>query len=316
MFSVMMSHMQANVNHSAGNSNSSTGGGGQAKQGGGQAEHGGGQAQGGQAETKGGQAKSVAAAAPSGTMSHRDKVKDSVNESTKSLFNLSHAKQQAIAEYASSSNLTFDLNESAIELNETKGNLNVSTSNNLSFISKLMPASTTATTTSIADLLQSGIKATAAQQAHKIKDVNEFLLLLTEQAKATATLDPHSPASDNLLYTMKLMKLLLDYGLQATLLYHFELMTKVQQRECTLNSDQPMIMLDIMSRYKRLQHSNVLHSTSLYSSNTGQSGKTKTAARTTSAAPFTGTPCPFHSKDGRTAKHTEENCNEKKRSTK
>lgn len=281
----------------------------------------GGQGQGG-GQAKGRQPDSVAA--KSNTLSNRDKVKQEKFQTVKQLFNLSDSKLQAITRYID--NNDNDLNDSVIFtddslLDESKASLDstVSKSHNLNFISKLLPASTATSQATIAELLQSGLKANATTHANKIKDVEEFIKLLTEQAKATVALKKETSSSDFLLYTMQLMQLLIKYGLKATLEYHFALMKKVQTDECELNSEQPMLLFDLLSKYRRLQHTNLLTSTLIHQSsgataydNKSKSGSARNSNTRTSTAPFTGTPCAFHTKLlGHAANHSAETCRAK-----
>jgi hypothetical protein len=250
----------------------------------------------------------------SNTMSHREQVKDNTIEATKTLFDLSAAKQNAISNYANS---TFDLSDTMIELNETK-NENVSSQQNISFISSLLPQSNTSDRTSLAELLQSGIKANSLSTVHKIKDVHKFLELLTEQAKTIVQSDNQSGSgsSDYLLYTLSLMKLLFDYGLNATLDYHFKLMKRIQAKECKITTEQPMLMLDIMSKYKRVSSDKLLHSTLLYTSNTstGKSSSKSNSNPRSANSKFSGTPCAFHTKQlGHPANHSDEQCRAKQK---
>ena len=253
----------------------------------------------------------------SNTMSQREQVKDNTIEATKTLFDLSIAKQQAISNYAN--NQTFDLSDTMIDLNETK-NDNVSLQkqqNNISFISSLLPQSNTSDRTSLAELLQSGIKANATSGNHKIKDVHKFLELLTEQAKTIVQTDNQSGsgASDYLLYTLSLMKLLFDYGLNATLDYHFKLMKRIQAKECKISTEQPMLMLDIISKYKRVSSEKLLHSTLLYTGNNTFTSKSSSKSNPRSGnGKFSGVPCSFHTKQlGYPANHSDEHCRAKQK---
>ncbi len=253
----------------------------------------------------------------SNTMSQREQVKDNTIEATKTLFDLSSAKQQAIANYAN--NQTFDLSDTMIDLNETK-NDHVSLQqqqNNISFISSLLPQSNTSDRTSLAELLQSGIKANATSSNHKIKDVHKFLELLTEQAKTIVQTDNQSGsgASDYLLYTLSLMKLLFDYGLNATLDYHFKLMKRIQAKECKILTEQPMLMLDIISKYKRVSSEKLLHSTLLYTSNSSTGNKSSSKSNPRSGnGKFSGVPCSYHTKQlGYSANHSDEQCRAKQK---
>ena len=253
----------------------------------------------------------------SNTMSQREQVKDNTIEATKTLFDLSIAKQQAISNYAN--NQTFDLSDTMIDLNETK-NDSVSLQqqqNNISFISSLLPQSNTSDRTSLAELLQSGIKANATSGNHKIKDVHKFLELLTEQAKTIVQTDNQSGsgASDYLLYTLSLMKLLFDYGLNATLDYHFKLMKRIQAKECKISTEQPMLMLDIISKYKRVSSEKLLHSTLLYTGNNTFTSKSSSKSNPRSGnGKFSGVPCSFHTKQlGYPANHSDEHCRAKQK---
>jgi hypothetical protein len=254
----------------------------------------------------------------SNTMSQREQVKDNTIEATKTLFDLSIAKQQAISNYAN--NQTFDLSDTMIDLNETK-NDHVSLQqqqNNISFISSLLPQSNTSDRTSLAELLQSGIKANATSSNHKIKDVHKFLELLTEQAKTIVQTDNQfgSGASDYLLYTLSLMKLLFDYGLNATLDYHFKLMKRIQAKECKISTEQPMLMLDIISKYKRVSSEKLLHSTLLYTSNPSTSNNKSSSKSNPRSGngKFSGVPCSFHTKQlGYPANHSDEQCRAKQK---
>ncbi len=247
---------------------------------------------------------------PSRTLSHREQVKDDTIESTKTLFNISEAKQRAIADY-STNNLTFDLSDTMIDMNETKYD-KVSNQQNISFISQLLPTNTASDRTSLAELLQSGIKvsnAAATTGTHKIKDVHQLLELLTEQAKAICASDNATGASEYLIYILNLMKLLFEYGLNATLDYHFKLMKRIQTKETKLTTEQPMLMLDVMSKYKRVVNDKLLHSTLLYanSNKPTTTNNKNNGARTTTK--FTGTPCSFHTKQlGKPANHSDEQC--------
>lgn len=274
------------------------------------------------------------------TMLNRDVSKDRIVDASKSLFGLSSDKHNAIEQYSNSKtnmiNQSFNLNESTIDMNETKLSDYVSTqtqhnnnNNNFSFIQSLMPTAAVVGQPTLSDLLQSGIKVTSTtNDKNKIKDVNKLLELLTEQAKAivkssSLTTSEHDSttcaASDFLLYTLQLMKLLFEYGLHATLEYHFALLKRVHDGECVLKGDHPMLMFEVLSKYKRLHHDKLLHSSLLHSSNSysnsssSHSNKQQSFARK-STPKFTGTPCSHHTKLlGRSANHSDDQCRAKQK---
>ena len=204
---------------------------------------------------------------------------------------------------------------------------NNNTNNNYSFIQSLMPTSAVVGQPTLSDLLQSGIKVTSTtNDKNKIKDVHKLLELLTEQAKAivkssSLTTSEHDSticaASDFLLYTLQLMKLLFEYGLHATLEYHFALLKRVHDGECILKGEHPMLMFEILSKYKRLHHDKLLHSSlvhsSNYNNNNNYSNKQQSSGRK-STPKFTGTPCTYHTKLlGRSANHSDEQCRAKQK---
>jgi hypothetical protein len=232
-------------------------------------------------------------------------------------------------------NQSFNLNESTIDMNETKLSDYVSTNiqhnnnnnnNNFSFIQSLMPTAAVVGQPTLSDLLQSGIKvASTTNDKNKIKDVHKLIELLTEQAKSivkssSLTTSEHDSttcaASDFLLYTLQLMKLLFEYGLHATLEYHFALLKRVHAGECVLKGEHPMLMFEILSKYKRLHHDKLLHSSLVHSNNnysSSSSYKQQSSARKPTPK-FTGTPCSYHTKLlGRSANHSDEQCRAKQK---
>jgi len=257
------------------------------------------------------------------TIVNRELNKDKIVEASKQLFGTTDSKLQAIEAYANLNNSSYNMmNDSTLDLNLTdtilQNNSNVSTQhiNNIPFLTQLLPAPTSASQATVTELIQSGIKATASANNSKIKDVNQLLELLTEQAKlittSTSASSDNKAAADYLQYTLHLFKLLFEFGLQATLEFHFKLLKKVQAGECGLNTEQPMLMLDIMSKYKRLHHTELLKSQPFYasSSNNKQPYSKPNARNATSK--FTGTPCPYHTKLlGRDANHSAEQCRAK-----
>jgi hypothetical protein len=282
------------------------------------------------------------------TLLNRDAVKDRSMEASKSLFGLSIDKHDAIEQYASSKqtnmiNQSFNLNESTIvDMNETKllsssdyvsnsthtqnSNNNNNTNNNFSFIQSLMPTAAVVGQPTLTDLLQSGIKvASTMNDKNKIKDVHKLVELLTEQAKAIVKASSNSTvvehdsstcaASDFLIYTLQLMKLLFEYGLHATLEYHFALLKRVHAGECLLKGEHPMLMFEIFSKYKRLHHEKLLHSSLIHSSNnysnssSYSNNKQQSSSGRKSTPKFTGTPCTYHTRVlGRPANHSDEQC--------
>jgi hypothetical protein len=257
----------------------------------------------------------------SSTLIQRDRVKDQVFESSKKLFGVSDSQLNtidAMNSRQSAINQTFDFNESTIQLDESKLSDNVSNNpNNFAFIQQLLPTATASQPT-LTELLQSGLKATAANNDRtKIKDVHKLLELLTEQAKSIIKSSEQShdstsnATSDYLIYTLNLMKLLFDFGLQATLEYHFALMKKVQANECRLTGEHPMLYIEIASKYKRLQTSNVLQSSLMFTSNTNSNSNSKSSnGKSNGRTPkFTGKPCEYHTKLlGKPANHSSDDC--------
>ncbi len=266
------------------------------------------------------------------TISHREQVKEKTIDASKALFDLPTTSYNKIQNFTSAkqndlqfNNSSFNLNESTIaSIDETKlclDNVSNPNNNNFSFIQQLLPSPSSASQPTLTELLQSGIKATAANNDRtKIKDVHKLLELLTEQAKAIVKVEHDAnscSASEYLIYSLSLMKLLFDFGLNATLEYHFSLMKLVQANEAKLTSQNPLLMLEMMSKYKRLHHTNLLHSSYIYSNNnnnnnnnnkSNNSNNYKSNPRNASYK-FTGTPCTFHTKQlGRPANHSDEQC--------
>jgi hypothetical protein len=71
-----------------------------------------------------------------------------------------------------------------------------------------------------------------------------------------------------------------------------------------------MLMFEIISKYKRLQHEKLLHSTLIYSNtnNNKSSTNNKQSARKP-AAKFDGAPCAYHTKLlGHAANHSDAQC--------
>lgn len=263
-------------------------------------------------------------AQPSVTVS-RSLVNNQVESASKQLFNLSSAQHAAIQTYSNSNSNANSNSNSTINSNSNLNNtyhdddvdttidierkLNVSSTNSMpSFISALMPQPVSASPTSIVDLLQSGLKTAAANHEHKIKSVEDFLKLLNEQAKHIV--QHKGDVTDFLLYTMNLMKYLTEYGLQATLYYHFELLKKMQSGEVTqLHLDQPMIYINMTSRFSRLNQASLLASQKIGSTSTATKSGYKSNTARTNTTKFTGTPCPFHTKQlGKPANHSEADC--------
>ena len=238
-----------------------------------------------------------------------------IHSASQQLFGLSEEKHAAIQNYSTNSNLNsnFNLNNTYHDDDvdttiEIERKLNVSSTHSMpSFISALMPQPVSASQTSIVDLLQSGLKSAAANHENKIKSVEDFLKLLNEQAKHI--IQNKGDVSDFLLYSLNLTKYLTEYGLQATLYYHFELLKKMQAGEIIqLHLDQPMIYINMTSRYTRLNQVNLLNSQKIGSMSTSNNKPAfkSNAARTSK---FTGTPCPFHTKQlGKPANHSEADC--------
>jgi hypothetical protein len=273
---------------------------------------------------------------PPPVVASRQLVKQQVADASAKLFDLSDAKQNAIASYGSSMqmnpNMSFDMmNDSTIDMNNLTAVSSNSNTNPIPFLSQLMPMSTTAAANpSLQDIFSSGLKAVAATHLNKIKDVDALLLLLQEQAKLIVTnaraaancnvtgtyayaSSGESQSADFLLYTLRLFKTLVAYGLQATLEYHFALMKLIQDGETKLTADQPMLMFEMASKYKRLVHSNLLAS-QLHSSSkpaakyAGAAGTGHGGGRNT-ASKFTGTPCGYHTKLlGKPANHSDADC--------
>ena len=182
----------------------------------------------------------------------------------------------------------------------------------------------------LSELLQSGIKvASTTHDKNKIKDVHKLIELLTEQAKAivkssssmsaTSTTEHDSSncaAGDFLIYTLQLLKLLFEYGLHATLEYHFALLKRVHAGECTLKGEHPMLMFEIFSKYKRLHYEKLLYSSLVHSTTSSTNSNKQQSARRT-APKFNGTPCTYHTKLlGRAANHSDEQCRVAKQQSK
>jgi len=245
---------------------------------------------------------------------NRVKNSEFIKSASQQLFGLSEQKHAAIHNYSTNSNSNSNLNntyhEDEIDTTiDMERKLNVSSTHCMpSFISALMPQPVSASQTSIVDLLQSGLKSAAANHENKIKSVEDFLKLLNEQAKHI--IQNKGDVSDFLLYTLNLTKYLTEYGLQATLYYHFELLKKMQAGEIVqLHVDQPMIYINMTSRFARLNQTNLLNSQkigSMSSSNANKPAYKSNAARTNK---FVGVPCPLHTKLlGKPANHSEADC--------
>ena len=257
------------------------------------------------------------------------------------LFGVSNAELSAINSYANANaiNNSFgNLNESTILmhdetkydpnlnlLNSTLMNSNVSSNtnnntnanSNISFIQQLMPTPATASQPTISEILSSGIKATANKNdSTKIKDVHQLVELLTEQAKSIVTSSDNHSSNEFLIYSLQLFKLLFEYGIHAALHFHFNLMKKVQQNETKLTAEQPMLMFDVITRWKRLENNKILFSTPITSTASSIGGKSFPKQGSGGGArmqqqyskPFSGTPCSYH---GPGAKHSTETCREK-----
>ena len=180
-----------------------------------------------------------------------------------------------------------------------------------------MPTAAVVNQPTLSELLQSGIKvASTTHDQNKIKDVHKLLELLTEQAKSivksSSDHDSSScPASDYLMYTLQLMKLLFEYGLHATLEYHFALLKRVHNGECSLKGEHPMLMFEVFTKYKRLHHDKLLHSSLQHStySNSSSFNQNKQQQARKQIPKFSGTPCAFHTKQlGKPANHSDEQC--------
>jgi hypothetical protein len=287
-------------------------------------------------------------------VTQRNNESSKINNNSNKIFSLSSNDAQSIHSYANNNNnminasfanlndstILIDRDESKLLLNDSNvssnilnvnnanthanSNTNTNLNHNFNFISQLMPSPAIASQPTLTDLLTTGLKATAKQSDAKINNVHQLIDLLTEQAKQMiSTSDTeHHQHSSFLLYSLQLFKLLFDFGLQATMQFHFALMKKVQQQETKLNDEQPMLMLNLVSTFGRLPNTrNLLYSIPIANSNGNNNnysnkssssfGKSGYNARTSNqqySKPFSGTPCEFHSKNGIIAKHSSAEC--------
>ena len=259
------------------------------------------------------------------TVQNRIQNADKISSAAKTLYDLPIAEQQSILQYAQSASA---VNSSFNELDDTVANDEIKVSshnnnnNNYNFISRLMPVSADALhPPSMDEIFKAGFKAAASNP--KVKDANAFIELLIEQAKVITsnnsnTNNNNNPATvDYLHYSLQLIKLLFEFGLHAVVEFHFKVMKKIQQTQCSLTADHPILLFELVTKYKRLNHTNLLHSTPVYfNSNPNSSYKSKSSFGRTSTK-FTGTPCPFHTaKLGRPANHSESDCRVAKQQSK
>ena len=117
-------------------------------------------------------------------------------------------------------------------------------------------------------------------------------------------------------YSLQLIKLLFEFGLHAVVEFHFKIMKKIQQTNCALSADDPMLLFELLTKYKRLNHTNLLHSTSVnYTSNSSSAFNKHNYKLQPRTNKFVGTPCPFHTQRlGRPANHSEADCRVKQQS--
>lgn len=258
------------------------------------------------------------------TIQNRIQNADKISNAAKTLYDLPIAEQQSILQYAASASA---VNSSFNELDDTVTNDEIKVSsqqnnNNYNFISKLLPVSADALNPpSMDEIFKAGFKAAASNP--KVKDAHAFIDLLIEQAKVITSNNSSSNTNNNnnqavvdyLHYSLQLIKLLFEFGLHAVVEFHFKVMKKIQQTQCSLTADHPILLFELVTKYKRLNHTNLLHSTPVYFTSTTKSKSSYGYGRTSTK--FTGTPCPFHtSKLGRPANHSEADCRVAKQQSK
>ncbi len=256
------------------------------------------------------------------TIQNRIQNSNSISNAAKALYDLPQSEQQSILQYAASAS---NVNSSFNELDDTVANtivdeMKVSTNNTNSynFISKLLPVTTDAMNPpSMDEIFKAGFKAAASNP--KVKDANAFIELLIEQAKVITSTNTNTnnnqPVVDYLHYSLQLIKLLFEFGLHAVVEFHFKVMKKIQQTNCALTADHPILLFELVTKYKRLNHTNLLHSTPVYfNTNNNNNNKPRSFGRNIK---FSGTPCAFHtSKLGRPANHSEAECRVAKQQSK
>lgn len=256
------------------------------------------------------------------TIQNRIQNSNSISNAAKALYDLPQSEQQSILQYAASAS---NVNSSFNELDDTVANtiadeIKVSTNNNTNsynFISKLLPVTTDAMNPpSMDEIFKAGFKAAASNP--KVKDANAFIELLIEQAKVITSTNTstnnNQPVADYLHYSLQLIKLLFEFGLHAVVEFHFKVMKKIQQTNCALSADHPILLFELVTKYKRLNHTNLLHSTPVYFNTNSNNNKPRSFGRNIK---FSGTPCAFHTaKLGRPANHSEAECRVAKQQSK
>jgi hypothetical protein len=255
------------------------------------------------------------------TVQNRIQNADKISSAAKTLYDLPIAEQQSILQYAQSASA---VNSSFNELDETVANEEIKVSsqnnnnnNNYNFISRLMPVSADALhPPSMDEIFKAGFKAAASNP--KVKDANAFIELLIEQAKVITSNNSNTNTNNNqatvdyLHYSLQLIKLLFEFGLHAVVEFHFKVMKKIQQTQCSLTADHPILLFELVTKYKRLNHTNLLHSTPVYFNSNPSYNSSYNKSKSSfgrNSTKFTGTPCPFHTaKLGRPANHSESDC--------
>ena len=259
------------------------------------------------------------------TIQNRIQNSNSISNAAKALYDLPISEQQSILQYAASAS---NVNSSFNELDDTVANtisdeIKVSTNNTNSynFISKLLPVTADAMNPpSMDEIFKAGFKAAASNP--KVKDANAFIELLIEQAKVITSTNTstnnNQPVADYLHYSLQLIKLLFEFGLHAVVEFHFKVMKKIQQTNCALTADHPILLFELVTKYKRLNHTNLLHSTPVYFNTNNNSYNNNNKARSFGRnIKFSGTPCAFHTaKLGRPANHSEAECRVAKQQSK
>ena len=226
----------------------------------------------------------------------------------KALYELQPAQQQSILSYsATNQSYVDDLEQTTLaDDHEVKVN-NAQHNNRFNLIQQLLPVPTdnASNTPTLDSIFKLGFRAAASNP--RIRDPLSLIELLLEQARVFAsTATQPAQVAEYMMYSLQLVKLLMEFGLQAATEFHFKCIRQLQQSGGTLTAEQPMLFAEMTSKFRRLSSYNQLNSIPV---NFNSQSKAKPRLGTFK---FSGKPCEFHtSKLGRPANHSDAECRAK-----
>jgi hypothetical protein len=234
----------------------------------------------------------------SSTLSNRLTQADRTSAAAKALYDLAPEDQQSIFNYSTSHSL-----EETVAMEEAKVSSAHTSDNKYNFISKLLPVpiDAAANPPSLDVILKAGFRATASNP--RVKDPLALVQLLLEQAHIVSSGNDKAAVAEFMVYSLQLIKLLLEFGLQATTEFHFAAVKQMQQSGSALTANHPLLLFELMTKYRRLNQLNALNSVPVNSSSAYASKSKPRLSK------FTGKPCEYHSKQlGRPANHSDADC--------